>query len=85
MAEMVIPGVAVTYRALPSCVSRARTGLSKHKAGVEPLLCLDDGDRGRACARGGGIRSMHSQESTARPGTSRLQPRPAHTPTPTWV
>jgi len=30
MANIAVPGVAVTYRALLSCVSRASTGLSKH-------------------------------------------------------
>ena len=54
-ADMATPGVAVAYRALLSCVSRAQaraclgTGV-----GVDLLICLDVRDRGRACARGAG-------------------------------
>ena len=31
--------------------------MAKHGVGVEPLFCLDFWDRGRACARGGGVQS----------------------------
>ena len=55
MANIAIPGMAVTYRALLLCVSRASTGLSRHGVGVEPLFCLDFWDRSRACTRGGGV------------------------------
>ena len=60
MANIVIPGMAVMYRALLSGVSSANTVLSKHGVGVEPLLCLDLWDHGRACARGAGCNSMCS-------------------------
>ena len=62
MANIAIPGMAVMYRALLSCVSRASRGLSKHGVGVEPLFCLDFGDRGRACARGGRSRLVQAAE-----------------------
>ena len=48
MANIAIPGAAVTYRALLFCVSHLSTGLSTHGVGVEPLLSLD------LCAGGGG-------------------------------
>ena len=38
-----------------SHVSRACTALSKHGVGVEPPFWPDFWDRGRACARGGGV------------------------------
>ena len=41
-----------------SHVSRACTALSKHGVGVEPLFWPDFWDRGRACARGGGLHDM---------------------------
>ena len=41
-----------------SHVSRACTALSKHGVGVEPPFWPDFWDRGRACARGGGVRSL---------------------------
>ena len=51
MANIAIPGMAVTYRALRSCVPHASTGSSKHGLGFEArdfnligvvwvLLCL---------------------------------------------
>ena len=38
-----------------SHVSRACTALSKHRVGVEAPFWPDFWDRGRACARGGGV------------------------------
>ena len=58
MANIAIPSMAITYRALLSCVLCASTGLSKHGVGVEPLFCLDFWDRGRACARGVGLTTV---------------------------
>ena len=50
MANIAIPGMAVMYRALLSCVSRASTGWAFNRCFV------DFGDRGHACASGGGVR-----------------------------
>ena len=59
MANIAIPGMAVAYHVSLLCVLRASTNLSQHGVGVEPLLCLDFWDHGRACARGrGGGRGM---------------------------
>ena len=54
MANIAIPRIAVTYRALLSCVLCASTDLSKRVVGVAPPFCLDFRDRGRARARGWG-------------------------------
>ena len=44
-----------------SHVSRACTALSKHGVSVEPPFWPDFWDRGRACARGGGLLGPYSQ------------------------
>ena len=40
MAKIAIPGMAVTYRALPSCVSCASTDLSKHGVCPQHIQCV---------------------------------------------
>ena len=67
MANIAIPGVAVTYGALLLCVSRASTGLSKHSMGVGPLFCLDFWDCRRACARGGYFCHAHAHAHAQSP------------------
>ena len=52
MAHIPILGMAVMYRASLWCVSRASTGLYTHGVGVEPLICPDFGNRGRASVVG---------------------------------
>jgi predicted metal-binding protein len=52
----------IDAHALPLCVSRARTVLSKHEVDIEPLFCMVFCDRGCACAvgRGGCLLSIVS-------------------------
>ena len=50
MAAIAVPGTAVAFRALLSCVSRARAGLSKHGPGVEPLFCRSIDEHCRSVA-----------------------------------
>ena len=55
-----------SYVCLPSCVPLTSTILSKHGVGVEPLFCLGFWDRGRACAKGGGVAEYRAMKAVSR-------------------
>ena len=60
-----------------SHVSRACPALSKHRVGVEPPFWSDCWDRGRACARGGGVGPQGRGVWTAKT-VKRPRQQPAH-------
>ena len=67
-----------------SHVSRACMALSKHGVGVEPPFWPDFWDRGRACARGGGVHDQRPDiQGHKRPHDKMVGPTPKKTAAPT--